>query len=438
MPIRLAALALLTLAGCVPAVVREAPPPAPVVSAEAPPVIYEVFVRSLTPEGTLAAATVRLDSIAALGTDVVWLMPIQPNGELNRKGRLGSPYAVRDYDAVDPRLGTLDDLRAFVLAAHARGLRVIIDWVANHTAPDHPWVSEHLEWYTAGPDGARPVPPAGTDWIDTADLDYDAPGLADAMTDAMAFWIREADVDGFRCDVAGSVPETFWTPALARLRELKPGLFLLAEGDDAWLGRAGFDASYSWRTYAALKTAWQSGDGAAFVAAVLAEQADPPAPAPMHFITNHDETSWDAAAVDLWRGTDGMRAAMAAEYGLGGTTLIYNGQEAAAPQRLNLFEDETVSFTGPSLRADLARWAALRLLHPALVSGRTEALAVAGAIAYSRTLGDDRAVVVVNPSAEARTLALPPEALGLSDGFGQGPAAARLVLPAYGYRVFVR
>ncbi len=435
---RLAALALLILAGCAAPVVRDAPPPAPAVSAEAPPVVYEVFVRSLTPEGTLAAATARLDSIAALGTTVVWLMPIQPNGEVERKGRLGSPYAIRDYTAVDPRLGTLGDLRAFVLAAHARGMRVILDWVANHTAPDHPWVTQHPEWYTAGADGARPVPPAGTDWTDTADLDYAAPGLADAMTDAMAFWLREADVDGFRCDVAGMVPEAFWAEAIPRLRAVKPGLFLLAEGDDAWLGRVGFDASYAWKTYTALKTAWQTGDGSAFLAAALAEQDDPPTAAPMHFITNHDETSWDAAAVDLWRGPDGMRAAMAAAYGLGGTLLIYNGQEAAAPQRLNLFEDEAVSFAGPSLRGDLARWGALRLLHPELVSGRTEAFAVPGAIAYARTLGDARAVVVVNPSAEARTLALPPEALGLTDGFGQGPATARLVLPPYGYRVFVR
>ncbi|HEX9953183.1 MAG TPA: alpha-amylase family glycosyl hydrolase [Rubricoccaceae bacterium] len=414
------------------------PPAALPAAAAGPPVVYEVFVRSLTPEGTLRAATARLDSIAALGADVVWLMPIQPNGEAGRKGRLGSPYAIRDYTAVDPRLGTMDDLRAFVSAAHARGLRVILDWVANHTAPDHAWVTAHPEWYTAGPDGARPVPPAGTDWFDTADLDYAAPGLADAMAGEMAFWLREADVDGFRCDVAGMVPETFWTDALARLHALRPGLFLLAEGEDPWLGRVGFDASYSWPTYNALKSAWTTGDGAAFVAAALAEQDAPPTAAPMHFVTNHDETSWDRAAVDLWRGPDGMRAAMAAAYGLGGTMLVYNGQEAAAPQRMNLFESETVAFTGPDLRPDIARWAALRAEHPALAAGRTAALAVPGAIAYTRTLGTDRAVVVVNPSAEARTLTLPPDALGGTDAFGHGAATARLVLPAYGVRVFVR
>ncbi|HEX8298758.1 MAG TPA: alpha-amylase family glycosyl hydrolase, partial [Rubricoccaceae bacterium] len=387
-----------------------------------PPVVYEVFVRSFTPAGTLRAATARLDSVAALGVDVVWLMPIQPNGELNRKGRLGSPYAVRDYTAVDPRLGTMDDFRAFVDAAHARGLRVILDWVANHTAPDHAWVTEHPEWYTAGADGTRPVPPSGTDWIDTADLDYGASGLAEAMTAEMAFWLREADVDGFRCDVAGMVPEAFWATTLPALRTLKPGIFLLAEGEDAWLGRTGFDASYSWPTYNALKAAWTSGDGAGFVAAALAEQDAPPTAAPMHFITNHDETSWDRAAVDLWRGPDGMRAAMAAAYGLGGTLLIYNGQEAAAPQRMNLFEDETVDFGGPNLRPDIARWAALRAAHPVLVSGRTEPLGVDGAIAYTRTLGDARAVVVVNPSAETRRVVLPAAVDGLTDAFGSGPA----------------
>ncbi len=432
------ALPLLLVAACTPGVsapaeaLARSTPPNPV-----PPVIYEVFVRSFTPEGTLRAATARLDSVRALGVDVVWLMPIYPVGELNRKGRLGSPYAVRDYTGVDPRLGTLADARALVDRAHALGMRVVLDWVANHTAPDHAWVSAHPDWYTTGADGTRPVPPAGTDWFDTADLDYAAPGLAEAMTAEMAFWVREVDVDGFRCDVAGMVPETFWTPAIAHLRALKPGLFLLAEASDAWLGRAGFDASYAWEPYNGLKTAWETGDAAPFLAAALAEQAAPPTAAPMHFITNHDETSWDTAAVDLWGGPDGMRAAMAAAYGLGGSLLIYNGQEAAAPQRMNLFEDETIDWTGPDLRPDIARWAALRAAHPALVAGRTEALGVDGAIAYSRTLGDSRVVVVVNPSREAHTVMLPAAADGLVDGFGHGPATRTVALGSYGFRVFV-
>ena len=425
---------LVALAACAP---RVSAPAAPLSQSPIPPMIYEVFVRSFTPEGTLRAATARLDSVRALGVDVVWLMPIYPVGELNRKGRLGSPYAVRDYTAVDPRLGTLADARALVARAHALGMRVVLDWVANHTAPDHAWVSAHPEWYTAGADGARPVPPAGTDWFDTADLDYAAPGLAEAMTAEMAFWVRDVGVDGFRCDVAGMVPEAFWTPAIAQLRGLKPDLFLLAEASDAWLGRAGFDASYAWEPYNGLKTAWETGDAGPFLAAALAEQAAPPTAAPMHFITNHDETSWDTAAVDLWGGPDGMRAAMAAAYGLGGSLLVYNGQEAAAPQRMNLFEDETIDWTGPNLRPDVTRWAVLRAANRALVSGRTEALGIDGAIAYSRTLGPSRAVVVVNPSREARTVTLPAIADGLVDGFGHGPATRSVALGPYGFRVFV-
>ena len=438
----LSLVALLALAACATADVSGPGSPASPAASLAPlpqaPVIYEVFVRSLTPEGTIRAATTRLDSIRALGVDVVWLMPIHPVGELNRKGRLGSPYAVRDYRGVDPALGTVDDVRAFVGAAHTRGLRVILDWVANHTAPDHPWVTSHPEWYTAGPGGERPVPPAGTDWIDVADLDFSAPGLARAMTDEMAFWVRDVGVDGFRCDIAASVPEAFWTPALAELKLIRPDLFVLAEAEEPWLGRAGFDASYGWATYGALKTVWQTGDPAPFVAAALAEQATPPTAAPMHFITNHDETSWDKAAVELWGGPAGMRAAMAAAYGLGGATLIYNGQEAAAPQRMNLFEDETVSYAGPSLRADLARWAEIRRAYPVLVSGRTEALDVAGAIAYTRTLGPSLAVVVVNPTAEARRVSLPVPLDGLTDAFGRGVAERRVSLEPYGFRVFVR
>ena len=434
----LAALALAACSSAPAATDRSTPSDPPDRTAAAtPPVIYEVFVRSFTPEGTLRAATARLDEVRALGVDVVWLMPIYPVGELNRKGRLGSPYAVRDYTAVDPRLGTLADARAFVDAAHARGMRVVLDWVANHTAPDHAWVTEHPTWYTAGENGSRPVPPAGTDWFDTADLDFSAPGLAEAMAAEMAFWVRDVGVDGFRCDVAGMVPEAFWTPTLAGLRALNPDLFVLAEAEDAWLGRAGFDASYSWATYNGLKTVWESGDAGPFFAAALSEQAAPPTAAPMHFITNHDETSWDTAAVDRWGGADGMRAAMAAMYGLGGSTLIYNGQEAAAPQRMNLFEDETIDWTGPDLRPDIARWAALRAAHPVLVSGRTDPLGVEGAIAYTRTLGDARAVVVVNPSGETRRVALPAAVDGLADAFGSGPAAREVALPPYGFRVFV-
>ncbi len=431
--------ALVAVAGCAPRV--------PVPAAHAPlatplpasPVLYEAFVRSLTPEGTLAAATARLDSIRALGTDVVWLMPVHPVGERDRKGRLGSPYAVRDYRGVDPALGTVADVRALTARAHALGMRVILDWVANHTAADHPWVDAHPDWYTAAADGSRPTPPAGTDWTDVADLDYAAPALHDAMLGEMRFWVREAGVDGFRCDVAEMVPDAFWARAIPALRA-DGATFFLAEGNTPALHAAGFDATYAWPVYTALKAVWAGADPSVLADAIAAEERDfPPGALRMHFATNHDETSWDAAAVDLWGGAAGLRAATVVAFTLPGAPLVYNGQEASAPQRLNLFEDETVDFSGPSLRGLIARLAALRRDVPALAHGRTRAVDVPGVIAYARESGGTRLLVLVNPSPEPRAAALPPgEALdGLADALGAGAATRTVGLDGHGVRVFV-
>ncbi len=422
-------------AGCSPRAVAEHVTAPPAVSA-APPVIYEVFVRSVTPEGTLRAATTRLDSIRALGVDVVWLMPIHPVGERDRKGRLGSPYAVRDYRGVDPALGTLADVRAFTARAHALGMRVILDWVANHTAADHPWVDAHPEWYTAAPDGSRPTPPAGTDWTDVADLDYSQPALHDAMTAEMAFWVREAGIDGFRCDVAEMVPLAFWQRTIPALRQAG-ATFMLAEGSTPELHAAGFDATYSWTTYRALLDVWRGASPDSLAAAVEAEERDYPAGAlRMHFATNHDETSWDDAAVTLWGGPAGLRAALTVAFTLPGAPMLYNGVEASAPQRLNLFEDETVSYDGPSHRAWIARLAALRREVPALVAGRTVFHDVPGAIAYSRAAGGTRAFVVVNPTASPRTVALPAAAAGLTDAATGAASPARLALAPHEARVY--
>ena len=179
-------------------------------------ILYELNTRNFTPEGTFAAAAKQLPRLKALGVDIVWLMPIHPIGVEHRKGTLGSPYSVRDYRAVNPEFGTLADLQAFVAAAHAQGMHVILDWVANHTAWDNPLHAAHPDWYEHDWKGAnRPTP--WWDWEDVIDLDYASPGLRQYMTDAMAYWVRTADIDGFRCDVAGYVPLDFWENARAEL-----------------------------------------------------------------------------------------------------------------------------------------------------------------------------------------------------------------------------
>ena len=206
--------------------------------------VYQLNQRQLTVDGTFRAAEGHLTTIRDLGVEIVWLMPINPIGEINRKGSLGSPYAVRDHREVNPEFGTMEDLAHFVSTAHDLGLRVILDWVANHTAWDHHLVSEHPEWFARDWKGDfRPTP--WWDWDDIIDLDFSHAGLRDYMAGAMEKFVREADVDGFRCDVAGFVPLDFWQDVRRRLDAIKP-VFMLAEWEARDLHDVAFDATYGW------------------------------------------------------------------------------------------------------------------------------------------------------------------------------------------------
>lgn len=207
-------------------------------------VLYQINTRQFTPEGTFRAAERELPRLKTLGVDILWLMPVHPIGEKNRKGTLGSPYSVRDYYGVNPEFGTLDDLKHFVDAAHAQGMYVILDWVANHTAWDNPMVAEHPEWYARDWKGDfHPTP--WWDWSDIINLDYRQPGLRKYMTEAMAYWVRDVGVDGYRCDVAGFVPVDFWDNLRGELDAIKP-VFMLAEWESRDLHAKAFDATYAW------------------------------------------------------------------------------------------------------------------------------------------------------------------------------------------------
>ena len=204
--------------------------------------IYEVNVRQFTPEGTFAAFEKELPRLKAMGVDILWLMPIHPIGELNRKGSLGSYYAVRDYRGINPEFGTHEDFSRLVAAAHQLGMKIIIDWVANHTSPDHLWIEEgRLDWYTLDSMG-KVQPTIGTDWWDVADLNYDNEELRSEMIECMSYWVRDFNIDGYRCDVAGWVPMDFWTRARASLDQIKP-VFMLAEAEGNELYSA-FEMTY--------------------------------------------------------------------------------------------------------------------------------------------------------------------------------------------------
>ena len=210
-------------------------------------VIYEVNTRQFTEEGTFNAFAQHLPRLKELGVDILWFMPIHPIGEENRKGTLGSYYSIKDYTAVNPEFGTLEDFKALVAQAHEMGFKVILDWVANHTAFDHEWATTHPEWYNRDENGDIVSP---FDWTDVADLDYDNnPELWDAMIAEMKFWLLEADIDGFRCDVAGMVPLEFWERTRKELDEVKP-VFMLAEDEGVVaLTNYAFGANYGWEVH---------------------------------------------------------------------------------------------------------------------------------------------------------------------------------------------
>lgn len=395
----------LLLGGCGPALPEPAAPPPAAAEWVGSSAIYEVFVRDFSATGDFRGVISGLDRIEATGANVLWLMPIHPVGVANRKGTLGSSYSIRDYTAVNPEYGTMADFRALVDAVHARGMQIIIDWVPNHTAWDNAWIREHPEWYTRNAAGEITEPlnddGSSTTWTDVADLNYDNAAMRRAMIDAMRFWLEELDVDGFRVDVAGMVPDDFWEQALPELRAAGAEL-LLAEWADPKMNRFGFDLTYGWDGYHALKQVWHDEQSPAeFVRREIADLQAVPYGSRLRFTTNHDETAWDEPPVLLFGGPAGARAAFAAIALLPGVPLLYNGQEVESPQQLGLFEREAIDWNRAG--ADEARqWyrrvVELARFHADFDDGALGAVATSTpgeVIAYRR----GGSVVLVNPNA---------------------------------------
>jgi glycosidase len=416
----------LLLAACAPAEIP-APNPAPSAVAPAPladTVIYEMYLRSFTPEGTFRAAIPRLDEVRRLGVTTIWLMPIHPVGEERRKGALGSPYSIRDYTATNPEFGTLEDFRALVDAIHARGMTVLIDLVANHTAWDHHWVEQHPEWYQKGPDGQITHPP-GTDWVDVAQLDFSNPEVRAAMRQAMRFWVEDVGIDGYRADVAELVPMDFWRDAITELRSIKP-VIMLAEGAAPELHEAGFDITYAWNTYHVLKDIWRGAPVDTLLHIVAAERGVyPPDAGRLRFTTNHDETAWDDTPMGLFDGPAGAQAAAVIAFTLPGVPLIYNGQEVGDPMRLPLFERVPIRWDyDPAMRRFYQDLMARRSASTALRHGRFVPLnhdASADLLAFQRVAAQERTTVLVNVRDRVVATTVP----------GVGAVS----LPPYGWRI---
>ena len=326
--------------------------------------IYEVNVRQFTPEGTFAALEAHLPRLKELGAEIIWLMPIHPIGEVNRKGTLGSYYSVKDYLDINPEFGTREDFKHFVQMAHKEGLYVIVDWVANHSAWDNLLVTTHPDWYETDSAGNLMSP---YDWTDVVEFNFSNPQMSNYMINALKYWVTEYDIDGYRCDVAGMVPDTFWTQARTELDNLKP-VFMLAE-DEAPRHHAAFDMTYGWEFHHVMNKIYK-GENTANDIEVYLKRNDSLYPEDayrMYFTSNHDENSWNGTEFE--RMGDGVEAFFVLTATVPGMPLIYTGQESAFDKRLEFFERDPVEWNDYSMTDFYKRLIDLKKSNPALFNG---------------------------------------------------------------------
>ena len=333
--------------------------------------IYQIFVRSFSPTGDLNGVTARLDDLHQLGVNILWLMPIHPDGQVKKKGSLGSPYAVRDYYAIDPALGTKDDLHRLVQEAHKRQMKVIIDMVANHTSWDSVMMA-HPEFYKKDKEGHVTYP---YDWTDVAALDYSNPKLRRYMTDVLLYWVKDFDLDGYRCDAAGEVPTDFWEQARKELDQAKPDIIMLAEASKPELLRSAFNIDYAWPMLHTVDDIEMNGEPATKVRDTIEEQDAlfPKGALHMRMSDDHDELR-----ATTRYGFPGAIAASALMFTLNGAPLIYNGMEVGDSTQSRdpaLFEPQKIFWGAEKWHPDYPKFYALmtslRREHQALQQGAT-------------------------------------------------------------------
>lgn len=303
-------------------------------------VFYEANPRVFATSNQLNAITARLEEIKDLGVDVIWLMPICEQGQLKA---IGSPYCIKNFTKVHPQYGTLDDLKNLVNKAHGMDMKVILDWIANHTSWDNPWL-ENKGWHSTDASG-NVISPPGFNWTDVADLNFGNADMRKAMKDAMAYWVTEAGIDGFRCDYAEGVPQDFWIDALQYLRTLDSDIILLAEGDKDWIYEVGFDVMYAWSFPSALEKVFGGNSGAStlFDSYNNDMESVPEGKSRMRYIINHDTAS-EKSPISRYGGERGSMAAFVITTMLEGCPLIYSSQEVGYSKSLSFFSNNVMKW----------------------------------------------------------------------------------------------
>lgn len=453
-------------------------------------VLYEVNIRQYTPEGTLYAFQQHLPRLQSLGVDVLWLMPVFPVGEMHRKAGqdkliheiedpkerekiMGSYYSTKDYFSVNPDMGTLDDLKALVEEAHKLGMRVILDIATNHTAWDHPWVSEHPQYYTRVKTGETPwnpdwmaqhpefyesimslgmtypIDPGETDWWDTADLNYENEDLRKEMKNVLKYWVEVADIDGYRCDMAGMVPCDFWNNIRTSLDSIKP-VFMLAEDEENYcLMEHAFNSNYRWELHHLMNSVAQGDKSAEDIRKYFLKEDSifDPAIYRMNFITNHDENAWKGPEIE--RMGDATEVFAMLTFTLPGIPLLYSGQEIGLDRRLTFFTKDEIVWKESKWEGFYRKLISLQKENEALWNGNYggemnmfETTALKNVLAFSRLKGENEVFVFANLGNE--TVSLPaPNTIDLNKyktalGDNNDETGKEIVLEAYKYVVLVR
>jgi glycosidase len=404
-------------------------------------VMYEVNIRSFSEAGNFQGVIDRLDNIRELGINTIWLMPIHPVGKERSAGGLGSPYAVQDYLKVNPEFGDLEKLRELVSKAHEKGMAVIIDWVANHTAWDNPWITNR-SWYTQNTNGEIIIP-EGTNWNDVADLNFSNKDMRKAMINAMKYWILEANIDGVRCDAADHIPSDFWKQAIDSLRNIEGRkLILLAEGGKAEHFSSGFQMNYAWTFYFNLKDVYGKNKSAASIYTAHQEEYSviPPGAMKLRYTTNHDESAWEGTPIQFFGGAQGALSASVVTIFMSAVPLFYNGQEVGRAELLPFFTRDPIQWSdGADMLALYKKFIAIYNETQAFRKGTLEYFNHPDVVMFTKTLQDEKYLIIVNVRNAPKEVTLDAtlqNTLWTNKMDNSSLAISeKLTLPAYGYLI---
>ena len=410
--------------------------------------IYEVNIRQYTPEGTFKAFQKHIPEIKKMGIEIIWIMPINPIGEKNRKGTLGSYYSVKDYKAVNPEFGTLNDFKNLVNEIHKQGMYVILDWVANHTSWDNVLTKTHPDFYKRDSLGNFIAP--ANDWTDVIALNYNNPGLWIYMENAMEYWVKESGIDGFRCDVADMVPTPFWNFVRKELEKIKP-VFMLAEAENPELQKHAFDMTYAWEFHNILKEIYKGKMTVTDLDKYYVREDEKynPDAYRMVFTTNHDENSWNGTVFQ--RFGDAVKTFAVLCGVVKGMQLVYSGQEAGMNKDLRFFDKDTIEWKKSSFRGLYTKLIQLKLNNKALWNGIS-----GGEMERIKTNNDDKifsfvrekdnskVFAVFNLSAQNQNIKIDGKKIEgtykdlFTDKSNSLTSDYNLELPAWGYKIFVK